>query len=95
MFQKGNKLGQKKGIIDAALRRAVAQDDGERIRKAVENILDKAADGELPAIAWLADRLDGKVAQQIEAVVDANVAFAETVSAADALRNKIRKNDPA
>jgi len=89
-FQKGNKLAAKKGIIDGALRRAVAQDDKDRLRQMVESVLDKAADGELAYVAWLADRLDGKVAQQIEAVVDANVQFGETVAKATDIRGKLR-----
>jgi hypothetical protein len=62
----GNKLGEKKGMIEGALRRAIAQDDGVRLRRMVEAILDKAADGELSHVAWIADRLDGKAKQQVD-----------------------------
>lgn len=50
----------------AALQRAMAQDDGKRLRDAAEKLLDKAAVGEPWALGMLADRLDGKVAQAVE-----------------------------
>lgn len=49
-----------------AIRRACAQEDGQRIRKAAEKLLDKAADGEPWAIQMLADRTDGRPAQKQE-----------------------------
>ena len=48
-----------------ALSRAIAQDDGERLRKAAEKLLDCAAEGEPWAVRELADRLDGKPAQAV------------------------------
>jgi hypothetical protein len=48
-----------------ALRRAITQDDGKRIRATAEKLLDLAAEGEAWAVKELADRVDGKVAQQI------------------------------
>lgn len=48
-----------------ALNRAIKQEDGRRVRAAAEMLLDKASDGEPWAIKELADRVDGKVAQQI------------------------------
>jgi len=50
-----------------ALNRAIAQDDGKRLRTAAENLLNQAAAGEPWAIREIADRLDGKPKQQIEA----------------------------
>lgn len=49
----------------AALRRAIAQDDGLRIRQAAEQLLDLAAGGEQWAVRELADRTDGKPSQAI------------------------------
>jgi len=46
-----------------ALNRAIAQDDGKRLRTAAEKLLDQAADGQAWAIKELADRLDGKSVQ--------------------------------
>jgi protein-disulfide isomerase len=93
-FAKGNKHGEKSRVIEQALRRAVAQDDGVRLRRMVEAVLDKAAEGELAHIAWLADRLDGKPKQQIEQTIDANIAFDETIGTAAGLLGKLRKPNP-
>lgn len=64
-FQPGNKLGTKNRLFDGALKRAIAQDDGERLRQAAEQLLDQAAAGQQWAIQYLADRLDGKAAQSV------------------------------
>lgn len=48
-----------------ALNRAIKQDSSKRVRAAAEMLLDKASEGEAWAIKELADRVDGKVAQQI------------------------------
>ena len=64
-FQPGHKHGAKSKLFDGALRRAIAQDDGERLRKAAEMLLDEAAAGKPWALAQLADRLDGKADQTV------------------------------
>jgi hypothetical protein len=64
-FEPGNSLGAKSRWFDGALRRAIAQDDGKRLRRAAEALLTKAAHGEPWAIALLADRLDGRVLPQL------------------------------
>ena len=51
-----------------ALRRAIIGDSGERLRRAAEQLLDHAANGEYWAINMLADRLDGKPTQQLQAL---------------------------
>ncbi len=51
-----------------ALRRAIIGDSGERLRRAAEALLDHAANGEYWAINMLADRLDGKPTQQLQAL---------------------------
>lgn len=48
-----------------ALTRAIKQDDGKRIRATAEKLLDLAAEGQAWAVKELADRVDGKVAQQV------------------------------
>lgn len=68
----GNNNATKNKAWDAALRRAIAQDDADRLRKAAEKLLTLAADGEQWAIRELADRLDGKATQQIDANVSVN-----------------------
>lgn len=59
----GNKNATKNKLWAETLRRAIAQDSGDRVRKAAEKLLDSAARGEQWAIKELADRLDGKSAQ--------------------------------
>jgi hypothetical protein len=56
---------RKEKLWHATLHRACVQDDGNRVRKAVEQLLDLAAAGEQWAIKELADRLDGRPAQMI------------------------------
>ncbi len=65
-FEKGNQLAVKSKLFDGALRRAIAQDDGKRLRQAAEALLDAAAAGEPWAIDKLADRLDGKPGQTVD-----------------------------
>jgi hypothetical protein len=57
--------GQKARLFYGALKRAVAQDDADRLRKTAETLLDLAAQGEPWAVKELADRLDGRPAQTI------------------------------
>lgn len=66
--QSGNPNGTKREKkFLAALERAIAQDQEQRLRDAAEKLLDFAAAGEPWAINMLADRLDGRPKQQIEA----------------------------
>ena len=60
----GNRNAQKGKVYFDALRKAMAQDDHLRVRKAANKLLDLAAEGEQWAIKVLADRLDGKPAQE-------------------------------
>jgi hypothetical protein len=64
-FEKGNQLGAKGRLFDGALKRAIAQDDGKRLREAAEKLLTMASQGEAWAIKELADRLDGKSQQNV------------------------------
>ena len=66
MFEEGNQHAKKGKLFDAALRRAIAQEDGKKLREAAEQLLDQAAAGQPWAIQYLADRLDGRTAQSIE-----------------------------
>jgi Family of unknown function (DUF5681) len=67
--QSGNPGGSKveKQFLQA-LKRAIAADDAKRLRAAAEALLDHAAAGEYWAINMLADRLDGKPTQQLQAL---------------------------
>ena len=60
----GNRNAQKGKVFFDALRKAMAEDDHLRVRKAANKLLDLAAEGEQWAIKELADRLDGRPAQE-------------------------------
>lgn len=70
--QSGNPEGArvKARRFAAVLDRALIQDElkaaeDQRLRKGIEKVLDKAAEGDLASLQMLADRLDGKPAQAI------------------------------
>jgi hypothetical protein len=71
--------------FQAALDRALAQDDGKRLRGAIEKLLDAAAAGEVWAIQFLADRLDGKATE----FVNINHAADPTAMSSDELAAEI------
>jgi hypothetical protein len=56
----GNSNAHKGKTWNDALRRAIASDQGARVLKAANRLLDEAANGQSWAIKELADRLDGK-----------------------------------
>lgn len=69
-FEKG-KSGNPSGVQSnkpflAALKRALAQDDGKKLRAAAERLIELAAQGEPWAVKELADRTDGKPATVVE-----------------------------
>lgn len=65
--QSGNPSGkQPNKRFLAALDRAIAQDDSEKLRQAAERLLEQAAAGEAWAIGMLADRLDGRPKQDAD-----------------------------
>jgi len=51
-------------MITSALRRAVTQNP-DKLQKACMKVLDDAVEGNLPALTFIADRLDGKPAQAV------------------------------
>ena len=59
----GNRNAQKGRMWNDALRKAIAQDKGERLRASIEQLLNLASNGEPWAIKELADRLDGRPKQ--------------------------------
>ena len=64
--QPGNQNATKNKVWIGALNRAIAQDDGKRLREAAEKLIELAAAGDVAAIRELGDRLDGKPTQAIE-----------------------------
>lgn len=68
----GNKNNSKGKPITDALRRAIAQDDGKRIREGVEKVLDAFALGEPWALQFVSDRMDGKPHQTSDVTINDN-----------------------
>ena len=61
--QPGNKNATKdRRMITSALNRAVTQNP-DKLRRACDKVLDDAADGNLAAFTFIADRLEGKPQQ--------------------------------
>ena len=61
------------------LRRAVAQGNGNTLRKLAKKLIDKALGGDLQAIKEIGNRLDGRPAQAIQAEVDATHVYVQTI----------------
>lgn len=61
----GNQNAKKDKPFADAIKRAIAQDDGDRLRAIAEKLLTMAADGDMQAIKELADRTDGRAPQAI------------------------------
>jgi len=61
----GNDNATKNRLFRETLDRAIKQDSGKRVRACTEKLLDLAAEGEPWAVQMVADRLDGKAAQQV------------------------------
>jgi hypothetical protein len=59
----GNRNAKKGRMWNDALRKAIVQDDGKRLRASIEQLLNLASNGEPWAIKELADRLDGRPKQ--------------------------------
>jgi hypothetical protein len=61
----GNVNAMRNKPFTDAINRAIAQDDGVRLRAIAEALLTKAAEGDMAAIKEFADRTDGKAVQQV------------------------------
>lgn len=67
-FLPGNQLAagsRKHALITEAIKRAIKQDNGKRIRAGIEKLLDLAATGDLPALTYLRDTIQGRPSQQV------------------------------
>jgi hypothetical protein len=63
----GNQNSSKSNrLFGETIKRIVTQSDGEVARKIAEALILKAQDGDISAIREFADRVDGKVVQQID-----------------------------
>lgn len=70
-FLPGSPYAGQRKLLESMLRRTVAQDKAERLRRSCERLLDIAADDPDPrnsmaAFTIIADRLDGKAVARIE-----------------------------
>ena len=69
----GNTNGAKQNRLwGDAIRRAVAQNDGEKLRSLADKLIEKAQEGDVSAMRELGDRLDGKPAQALTLAGDAD-----------------------
>ena len=66
-FEIGNKHGSKSKEFQKRMRAAIEQDDWQRVRRGIEQVLDLCANGERWALELVRDTLDGKPVSQIEA----------------------------
>ena len=63
----GNKNGKKENRWwSETLRRALAQSDAQLMRKCADALIAKAAEGDVPALRELGDRIDGKAMQSLD-----------------------------
>ena len=78
--QPGNKNATKNRPITDAIRRVLLANDGEKLRKLAEAMVDRAIEASDSAAKEVTERMDGKVAQEIEHSGDVHV----TLASADA-----------
>lgn len=69
----GNTYSNKNNrMVADTLRRIAIQEDGKKLRAMCEAIYDKAAQGDVQAAQFIADRLDGKPAQTVNGNLEGN-----------------------
>lgn len=93
---KGNVNAMRNRPFAEAINRAIAQDDGARLRAIAEALLNKASEGDMAAIREFADRIDGKAHQAIEASIsgELEVNHALVAGAKELLLQRIKANEP-
>lgn len=96
-FQKGNNANPggrpKEKPFAEALRMELASagDDHKALRRIAKKLIDKAEDGDMQAIQQIADRLDGKPAQESTVVIDDKREATDwTIAELDAILNDAR-----
>jgi len=80
-FESGNRYGRQGAVVTDTLRRAAMSGDGKLLRQACDKVLRRAAGGDLAALAWVADRLDGRVLPQLPDQGDGTLVVSWVVSA--------------
>ena len=69
----GNQNARKENRLWAeTIRRAVAQNDAQKLRDLAEKLIELGASGDVSALREIGDRLDGKRAQQVQLSGDAD-----------------------
>lgn len=61
----GNKNAVKNRPWAEAINRALLAEDGKKLRALADKLIDKALEGDVPALKEIGDRADGKPAQQL------------------------------
>ncbi len=61
----GNQNARKAKTWEGAIRRVLAENDGEKLRAMAEKIVNEALAGNVSALKEVGDRLDGKAAQSL------------------------------
>lgn len=87
---KGNTNGAKKNLIVTDTLRIVVTQDRVKLRKGLEKLLDAASEGDMGAMTFIADRLDGKPKQAVEMSEDPDAPLFSMLANAAQLRDKIR-----
>lgn len=85
----GNKNATKNKPWSEAINRALMAEDGKKLRALAEKLIEKALEGDVPALKEVGDRLEGKPAQTLQGPDGTNL-FQPVVDAAKILQDKIR-----
>ena len=89
--QSGNPDGRRRhSVVDPVLHRAIVQEDYRRIRAGIERMLDRAAEGDIEALKWVTERMDGKARQPVEHSQDPDNPILPVLAAIDDIRKRIR-----
>ncbi|MES1989230.1 MAG: hypothetical protein V4440_14595 [Pseudomonadota bacterium] len=65
-FEEGNQAAAKGRTVEKLIERINLQEDSKRLRKGLEALMDKVADGDQRALEFVTERLDGKARQAID-----------------------------
>ena len=80
----GNQNARKENRLwGETIRRAVAQNDSQKLRNLADKLIELAAAGDVSALREVGDRLDGKPAQQVQLSGDADAPLVVRVESKD------------
>ena len=74
----GNQYAAKAKMVEQALKRAAEREDWKRFHDGIEKVWDAWAAGEMWAVHFVRDTIDGKPKERVE--IDATPAYVEAVS---------------